>query len=259
MNQRRARALSPAAPQAPRLSAGGQRHGPQPGPPQSQRHQLSTRAQIIEVAGRVFADKGFAAATGKEICEQAGVNAAAISYHFGGMVNLYHEVLREAYHTMVTLDAFNRLEEQDAGPEQRLRALCDAIVSGFLQPAGAGWEWRVICREALAPSQEIAELRHTQLVPKIVVLRDLVGELLQLPVTHPAVVFGCLQLMAPNVLMQVGDWTAVGKALPGFHIDAGNREELSRCLYAFIRDGLRAIAALYVPAPAVPAPAVRTQ
>ena len=217
----------------------------------SLRDQLSTRAQIIEVAGREFAEKGFAAATGKEICEQAGVNAAAISYHFGGLLNLYHEVLREAYHTMVTLDAFNKLAERGAGPEERLRALCDAIVSGFLQPAGEGWEWRVICREALAPSPEISELRHTQLVPKIVALRDLVGELLQLPATHPAVVFGCLQVMAPNVLMQVGDWTAVGKALPGLHIDSGNRDQLSRCLYAFILGGLRAIAALYVPALAV--------
>src|SRR5690606_41933729 len=67
----------------------------------SQRGELSTRALIIEIAGQVFAEKGYEGATGKEICERANVNAASISYHFGGMDALYHEVLLAACDALV--------------------------------------------------------------------------------------------------------------------------------------------------------------
>ena len=39
--------------------------------------------QILNAAGEVFAIKGFKDATIREISAQAGVNLAAINYHFG--------------------------------------------------------------------------------------------------------------------------------------------------------------------------------
>lgn len=49
---------------------------------------VSTKEHIIAHAGPIFAEKGYAAATGKAICASAEVNAAAINYHFGGMDRL---------------------------------------------------------------------------------------------------------------------------------------------------------------------------
>ena len=43
----------------------------------------ATREQLITVATRIFAAKGFAGATTREICQTAGVNLAAIHYYFG--------------------------------------------------------------------------------------------------------------------------------------------------------------------------------
>ena len=215
----------------------------------SQRRQLSTRARIIEVAGQVFAEKGYEGATGKEICERAAVNAAAISYHFGGMAMLYHEVLLEAYDTMVAFDEFSKLLSAEVEPEKRLLALCRIMSHSALQSAGESWEMRVISREALSPSAELEELRNSQLIPKIVLLRDLVAELLGLPVDHTAVVLGCLQIMAPIVLLQVGDWTAISRALPGFNLDPGNESQCAHYLYTFMLGGLRAIAALPIVSP----------
>jgi AcrR family transcriptional regulator len=47
-----------------------------------------TREKLIAAAKRVFAEKGYAGATVKEIADQAGVNISLISYHFNGKEGL---------------------------------------------------------------------------------------------------------------------------------------------------------------------------
>ena len=48
-----------------------------------------TEEKIIECAGQLIAEKGFASVTSKEICRAAGVNLAAVNYHFGSRDGLY--------------------------------------------------------------------------------------------------------------------------------------------------------------------------
>src|SRR3954471_18159658 len=76
------------------------RSGPAPGA-----QKLSTREQLLETAGQVFSEKGYDGATGKEICERCGANAAAVVYHFGGMENLYRAVLQEARNRIASSEA----------------------------------------------------------------------------------------------------------------------------------------------------------
>src|SRR5215471_9832943 len=63
----------------------------------------TTRRRLVEVAGEVFGEQGFDRATGKEICRRAGVNAAAVNYHFDGIEGLYIAVVREAHGRLLTL------------------------------------------------------------------------------------------------------------------------------------------------------------
>jgi AcrR family transcriptional regulator len=57
--------------------------------------QVDTKDKIIEVATALFADHGYEGASVREIAKNAGVNLAAINYHFTSKQNLYQEVLRE--------------------------------------------------------------------------------------------------------------------------------------------------------------------
>lgn len=52
-----------------------------------------TKDQILQAAIRIFGQKGFLAATVREICQEAGANVAAVNYHFGGKEALYAAVL----------------------------------------------------------------------------------------------------------------------------------------------------------------------
>lgn len=51
------------------------------------------RARLLAEAERIFAEKGYAKASTREICAAAGLNAAAIHYHFGDKQGLYRETL----------------------------------------------------------------------------------------------------------------------------------------------------------------------
>ena len=56
-----------------------------------------TRQRILESAGKCFAAKGFASTTVREVCAAAGVNVAAINYHFGDKRRLYVEAVKHAH------------------------------------------------------------------------------------------------------------------------------------------------------------------
>ncbi|MDE3176333.1 MAG: TetR family transcriptional regulator, partial [Pseudomonadota bacterium] len=48
----------------------------------------ATRAALLAAALQVFGDKGFEAASTRQIAAAAGVNIAMIAYHFGGKEGL---------------------------------------------------------------------------------------------------------------------------------------------------------------------------
>lgn len=52
-----------------------------------------TRDRLLQAAVVIFADRGYRLARVADICESAGVNLAAVNYHFGGKKELYFECL----------------------------------------------------------------------------------------------------------------------------------------------------------------------
>ncbi|WP_415712780.1 TetR/AcrR family transcriptional regulator [Maridesulfovibrio sp.] len=62
----------------------------------------NTKERILEAASRVFCEKGFKATTVRDICAEAEANVAAINYHFGDKLKLYHQVLKLWMEEMMT-------------------------------------------------------------------------------------------------------------------------------------------------------------
>jgi AcrR family transcriptional regulator len=72
---------------------------PQPdaSPPERQRDAERTRAEILDVATREFADRGYAGARVDEIAAKTSTTKRMIYYYFGSKQQLYVAVLERAY------------------------------------------------------------------------------------------------------------------------------------------------------------------
>ena len=53
----------------------------------------TTRERVLESASRLFAQRGYAGASVRHICEEAGASANAVHYHFGSKQQLYEALL----------------------------------------------------------------------------------------------------------------------------------------------------------------------
>jgi AcrR family transcriptional regulator len=146
----------------------------------------TTRLHILETAGQLFAERGFAEATSKEICTRAGTNMAAINYHFNGRDGLYEAVLIEAHRQLVSIDELVSLASVQSDPRLKLRTFLTHLVELGSQPK-APWGFRVVLREALSPSPAMPVMIKRAVLPKAKLLRGLIGEIMDLPDDHPTV------------------------------------------------------------------------
>jgi AcrR family transcriptional regulator len=202
----------------------------------------STRAQLLEAAGHVFAEKGFDRATGREICDRAGANTAAVNYYFGGMDGLYAAVLEEANRRLIPLATLASTVAGKPDAKAQLQAIIELAVGKLTGPLSSPWAFGVIARELLSPTPALDALRRQQGIPKARIVTSIVAELMDLPAEHPAVARGCLMLMAPFVMLMIGDRLSLKQFLPGLDLGATGAAALSRHLLTFMLGGLAAVA-----------------
>ena len=91
--------------------------------PDRRRDAERTRGEILEVATREFADRGFAGARVDEIAEQTRTTKRMIYYYFGGKEQLYVAVLERAYATIRAAEQTIEVDHLD--PPAAIRRLAE--------------------------------------------------------------------------------------------------------------------------------------
>jgi AcrR family transcriptional regulator len=138
-----------------------------------------THQRLLEAAGEVFAERGFRAATVREICQRAKANLAAVNYHFGDKESLYAAVLQytlrhalQKYPPTLGLSA-------EATPEERLRAFIRSFLLRLLDEGLPAWHGKLMAREMAEPTQVLDVLVEAVIRPDaellIAIVRDLLG------------------------------------------------------------------------------------
>jgi AcrR family transcriptional regulator len=215
----------------------------------------ATRLHLLETAGQVFAERGFADATSKEICERAGTPMASVNYHFGSRDALYEAVLIEAHRHIVDLDALSHMTQGISDPRQKLHAVLSHLV-GLATRAATPWGFRVMLREVMSPSPVVPALVEKAIRPKAKLLLGLIAQVLGLPPDHPAVQRGLVFSVLPCIVLLVAPREVSAKLLPAIAKDsAGLEEELMR----YVMAGLDAIARAHRPKTPVKAAKVKAK
>jgi AcrR family transcriptional regulator len=209
---------------------------------QREREDQTTRQRLLEVAGQVFAEKGFDRTTGKEICEQAGINTAAVNYYYGGIEGLYAVVVQEAHNRFVTFAATKAAIADKTDARAKLEAILELIVRTIVGPTLSSWVLRVIGREVVAPSPVLERLRDKEFLPKTRILKSIVSELMGLPEDHPAVARGCVSVMAPCFMLLIFDRDTLKRAFPSLGLGTDDATALVRHMVQYALAGLAAVA-----------------
>jgi len=201
----------------------------------------STRLQILEAAGEVFAEKGVGHTTGKEIAERAGTNSAAVNYYFGGIDGLYSEVLVEAHHRLMDFEFLKKVADAPAPPSEKLNVFLEGMIRAVLGSGSPSWVLRVLGREMVNPSDALQTLLEREVLPKKEITLGFVSEILELPPNHPAVARCGLSIIGPIALLLIGSPSMLRHAAPQAAV-SDQVDDVVNHFQRFITGGLSAIA-----------------
>ena len=135
-----------------------------------------TRRRLLEAAGKVFAEKGFWEASNADICKQAKVNTAAVSYHFGGKENLYVEAWKYAFERSIETHPADGGVPVSAPASERLRGRLVAFIHRVLDPDNN--EVEIMHKEMANPTGLLTETIRPTMEPMREETRSLIRELL---------------------------------------------------------------------------------
>lgn len=136
-----------------------------------------TRQKLLDVACRIFAEKGFREAKITEICRRAGANVAAVNYYFGDKESLYVAAWRQAIEQYFTSDM---LSPKHLSPTKRLRLAIYRIIQKILTVDEKGGYFRSLELMELAnPTGLIDEAWNELIAPRkqelLRIVRDITG------------------------------------------------------------------------------------
>jgi TetR/AcrR family transcriptional regulator, regulator of cefoperazone and chloramphenicol sensitivity len=135
-----------------------------------------TPSRLIYAAGEVFAEKGFEAASVREICTRAQTSLASIGYHFGDKDGLFTEVVKAAACAPPSTEEVRW--PPGTPPEQKLRGLIRAQLTAMLDSSLPRWADQLMVRVMAEPTHPTLEFVVQSVRPKFEQLFSVVAELM---------------------------------------------------------------------------------
>lgn len=158
-----------------------------------------TKSKIIEAAGPLIAQYGFAKTANKTIANAANVDLAAINYHFDGRDGLYQAVLVEAHAHYLDEKYLLELVESTQSPEEKLSLLLETLLHKLTEKEV--WYGKVFIRELFSPSEHLLNFIEFAGMRKFFLIRKLISQVAGLDENDPAVLPCILSVMTPCMML----------------------------------------------------------
>ena len=194
------------------------------------------RRKLIEIAGQIFAEEGYEAATVRQITDRAQVNVAAVNYYFGDKFQLYRAVLQS-----ITGRTLEQLKQHclEGPAEERLRNLvrCLLVISSSDTPI---WAHLLMARELVELHDDKTEVFVEAIRPineiAVAIVRDLLGDQ-----ADPGAIRIAAGLMIPICVNRIPQKRIEQKLYPGTDFSQVGMDEMVESLYRFLLGGIRGL------------------
>ena len=153
---------------------------------------IERKAQLLEAAIKVFAEKGFRDTTILDICDEAESNVASVNYYFGSKEDLYAEVWKTSHQKTLEKYPPDYGTNSDASPQERLKAFIRSLLHKILDSGQLGSAGKILMMELTNPTEAIELVRRDSLEPIRKRMRGTMLELLGPDVPEQKRIF-CVQ------------------------------------------------------------------
>jgi TetR/AcrR family transcriptional regulator, regulator of cefoperazone and chloramphenicol sensitivity len=141
-------------------------------------------ARLLQAARKLFAEKGVAATSIRELAQEAGVNVAAVNYHFGDKERLYLEALRYCYRASagVLNERGNQILQQAIGEGTQqaaatgIRDYIRELMHALFFSEDARLQAKLMFREMSDPTPALEVIVREFVVPKRELLCKLIAQ-----------------------------------------------------------------------------------
>jgi AcrR family transcriptional regulator len=200
----------------------------------------ATRAALLKAATLVFAERGYAGASVRQITQKAAANQAAINYHFGGKEQLYRAVLEAARDALANESALDADELDSMAPEMALRSYLRQFLAPLVKRDKVSRYMRIFTWEAVQGT-EIFQAFIKDSPPRVFMLaRRVVIRFLPPDASDTEVAIASLWL-AQQPMFFVRDAERLASGPLGMKVDEAMLERLVDMLTRLSLGGLRSM------------------
>lgn len=112
-------------------------------------HPISAKESIRKAAAELFAEKGYAATSTREICARAGITKPVLYYHFGSKEELYESLVQDCYN-----EYQRELRRASRRGRTTREKLLEVLLAMFSFSRRNHNEYRMAVRMLIAPERE---------------------------------------------------------------------------------------------------------
>lgn len=199
-----------------------------------------TKRRLMDAAGEIFSEKGFKAATVREICRLAKANVAAVHYHFGDKEGLYKALLVEAFEAGLKRYPPHMHLGSEASGDQRLYAFIHSFLLRMLGGERFAWCGKLMARELHEPTEALDHIVERYILPLSEQLRSIVAEVLGngAKPTDKRTLF-CAMSVVGQCQYVFRSRSVVGRLIPSMRFDDAGIAALARHIADFSLSALK--------------------
>lgn len=205
-----------------------------------------TQQKIIEAAEIEFAEMGYAGASIREITKRAGVNVAAVNYHFGSKEILFKEMVRYRIEPInrIRIEMLETAQAKSGSKPLPIETVVDFVIrpllSTFIKQSGGDFRFMRAMGKAMAEERSFMGELHKDIFKEVIAkfskaLSESLGEPGFEKVSYGIHFLSCciLGVMMQHTRLQI---------ISGGKIDLHDMDKLGDYLVTFVSSGLQALA-----------------